>query len=439
MESDGLSVRGTANVNAIWPRINKAATEREEPEDTSCIDLSSSENWLLRGELIVLYKNAIRDNLLDRHLSYPDGFSGDTGLLKALVQFFNTYFRPRIPVAKEHLATAPGAAFCLDALLYNICEADDGLLVLTPCWGGFDWLVGVKTGVQPVFVPCLSFDAIFSSEVVGSLERALASSSRPIRGLLMTNPHNPFGQCYPTHVIQDIIKLCHKKGIHFISDEIYALSSFANPDLGDRAVPFVSALQLDIQGMGCDLSRVHTIWSLSKDFGSSGLRMASTFIPQRHRYSLQGCCVTQGNRRLATGLALASNTQLSSLTAVAAASLLTSPDLPRLIALNSERLSDAYLHMTTMLKNEGLRYIPASMGPFLFVKIAPDAVSWDDEAEVVQSCKKAGVSVSAGRGYHVPGKEPGWARINFAVPPEMLQEAISRLTTALCKQQPNGD
>lgn len=69
MEGYGLSPRGAANVEAIWPRISQAATEREKsaekPED-SCIDLSTSENWLLRRELVNLYKEAVQAGLGDR-------------------------------------------------------------------------------------------------------------------------------------------------------------------------------------------------------------------------------------------------------------------------------------------------------------------------------------------------------------------------------------
>jgi hypothetical protein len=75
MESFGLSSRGAANVEAIWPRISAAATEREKNSQTGteelntqtlCIDLGTSENWVIREELIDLYKNAVHNHLSDR-------------------------------------------------------------------------------------------------------------------------------------------------------------------------------------------------------------------------------------------------------------------------------------------------------------------------------------------------------------------------------------
>lgn len=143
--------------------------------------------------------------------------------------------------------------------------------------------------------------------------------------------------------------------------------------------------------------------------------------------------MTQANKPLATGMALASNTQMSSLTAVCATGLLTSPDLPRLLELNAARLAEAYGHVTATLKARNICYIPANMGPFLFAKIAPDAQTWEDEAAVIQACKAAGVSLSAGRSYHGPESERGWARLNFAIPPERLIEALRRLNVALAQ------
>ncbi|KAI1435776.1 PLP-dependent transferase [Xylaria sp. CBS 124048] len=415
LEGYGLSTRGAGNVAAIWPRIVNAVKEREKQYTAgSSIDMSTSENWLLRDELMQRYKKAIQEDL---HLSYPDGLNGDSGLLNALVRFFNSYFDPFIPVEKEHVSIAPGAAFALDALLYNICEPGDGLLVPTPCWNGFDWLLNVRSGVKPVFVPLENLDDVFSSpKATKALEETISNASIPIKGLLLTHPQNPLGQCYPDEVITDMVKFCDERKIHFISDEIYAMSTFPNPDI-PNPVPLVSILHRDIRGMGCDLSRVHTIWSISKDLGSSGLRV--------------GCCVTQANKPLATGIALAANTQTSSLAAIAAANLLRSPDLPQLFELNAQRLSEAYLRLTAVLKKHGVRYVPANQSPFLFARLVPHAQTWEEEAAFVQRCKDAGLAISAGKNYHMPECDKGWARLNFALEPTSLAEGLKLLDTIL--------
>ncbi|KAK8092443.1 uncharacterized protein PG998_014928 [Apiospora kogelbergensis] len=403
----GLSVRGAANVDAILPRISAAVEERAKKENTN-IDLGTSENWLIRDELIALSKDA--------HLSYPDGFGGDSSLMEALAGFFNRYFKPILPVAPTHLATAPGAAASLDALLYNICEPMDGVLVPGPFWNGFDWLFSVRSGVQPVTVNVDNIEETFTASLIPKLEAAYKHSENPIKALVLTNPHNPFGQCYPRSVIEECIKFCYKQKIHFVSDEVYAVSELDNPS-STSPVPFISALAIDVASIGCDPSRVHVIWSISKDFGSSGFRM--------------GCCVTQHNRAMQVGAALAANTQVSSLTAIFTTALLNSSKLPSLLKTNASRLADAYNTVKSVFDRLGLRYIPVSHGPFIFVRIAPNATSWEEESLAISCCKEMGVVLSPGKAYHIVDKEKGWTRLTFAIKNDQLEEALRRLEAGL--------
>jgi gliotoxin/aspirochlorine biosynthesis aminotransferase len=146
---------------------------------------------------------------------------------------------------------------------------------------------------------------------------------------------------------------------------------------------------------------------------------------------MQGCTITQANKPLAIGTALISNTQMSSLTAVATTALLTSPELPNLLVLNSKRLAHAYARLASLLKDRNIPYIPANSSPFLFAKLVPNAQTWDEEAEVIRRLALKGVSVSAGRSYHGPEKEKGWIRLNFALPADELPNALEKLAAGL--------
>lgn len=66
--------------------------------------------------------------------------------------------------------------------------------------------------------------------------------------------------------------------------------------------------------------------------------------------------------------------------------------------------------MTTFLKGHNIEYIPVTYGLSVFARIAPIAITWEDEAAAVASCKKAGVIVSAGKGYHVVEKGGGMGK-----------------------------
>ena len=130
----------------------------------------------------------------------------------------------------------------------------------------------MRDTVEPITVNVDDFADTFSKALIPALTKALENSTRPVRALVLTNPHNPFGQMYPKDVLEACVKFCQEHDIHYISDEVYALSVFPTPN-SKHTSPFVSALSLDLEALGCDASRVHTIWSTSKDFGSSGIRM----------------------------------------------------------------------------------------------------------------------------------------------------------------------
>jgi len=122
---------------------------------------------------------------------------------------------------------------------------------------------------------------------------------------------------------------------------------------------------------------------------------------------------------------------MSSLTAIFTATLLTSPHLPSLLETNALRLAEAYESITSLLKRLGIKYVPVSHGPFVFAKIVPGAVTWEEESRAVACCKEAGVVISAGKGYHIIEEEKGWARLTFAFKKDQLNEALRRIEVGL--------
>lgn len=58
------------------------------------------------------------------------------------------------------------------------------------------------------------------------------------------------------------MRFCQKHSLHLISDEIYALSIWENPDAPD-APGFTSILSIDTNDL-IDPSLVHVLWGMSK-------------------------------------------------------------------------------------------------------------------------------------------------------------------------------
>ena len=127
------------------------------------------------------------------------------------------------------------------------------------------------------------------TSMIEAYEQALSKAPCKIRAILFCNPHNPRGQLYSPESIKALFQFCQTHDLHFISDEIYGLSTFGtsidhsqghDDSRRDLVVEpltstFTSVLQLDLSkaGVDVDMHRIHVITSVSKEFGSSGLRM----------------------------------------------------------------------------------------------------------------------------------------------------------------------
>lgn len=116
---------------------------------------------------------------------------------------------------------------------------------------------------------------------------------------------------------------------------------------------------------------------------------------------------------------------ISTMSAVVTTELLLSPELPSLMALNSERLLERYITLTDFLKRKNIIYYPCNASLSILAKVVPNAETWEEEAAVVQAAQKVGVLIGSGARYHV--EEKGWVRITFAVSKLELEEAINRL------------
>ena len=163
---------------------------------------------------------------------------------------------------------------------FNLTDEGDGILLGMPIYGSFqDDLVtksrfdfpfpsriGVgidKSRCQLVYT---SFDDVdqFSPEAMGKYEEALIKAQKngiKVRALLLCNPHNPLGKCYPLETLKAAFGFCQKYNIHLISDEIYALSVFEVD--GEKRTPFTSVLSIDPTGL-LRTDQIHVLYGMSK-------------------------------------------------------------------------------------------------------------------------------------------------------------------------------
>jgi aspartate/methionine/tyrosine aminotransferase len=257
-----------------------ASAEPNHPEGV--IEMDKAENWLVRPEVLPIMKDAVSWNLERQDLSYSQELGGPPGLLNVSASFLNRFFSPQVAVLPEHLVTSTGCASILETLIFSICDTGDGLLLETPMWDGFAVTSTLRNNVQIVPVK-YSRRPTNAEDLIQHYSQAMMNATCPIRGLIVCNPHNPLGQIYPTTWLEALLQFCETHNIHFISDEIYALSTFGAirciQDVSEtevvfgRETKFTSVLAMDLKRLQVNSARVHVSYSVSKDLGSSGIRL----------------------------------------------------------------------------------------------------------------------------------------------------------------------
>jgi aspartate/methionine/tyrosine aminotransferase len=234
------------------------------------------------------------------------------------------------------------------------------------------------------------------------------------RFVLMTNPNNPLGVIYKPNVIRSVVGWARRRSLHTIMDELYALSTHKKYDHGFQSVIRV----LDNQ-LGDD---VHFVWSLSKDFGASGLRVG--FVYSQNEAYMRGV----SNLNIFSGVSNPIQMVISE--------LLTDDDFVDLyLDASRQRLQESYLICVGKLEEMVLPFVPAEAGMFVYV----DFGSLLPERTMEWEAKLSQLLIDYGRLILTPGENqqervPGMFSICYAwVSPEVLKIGMERLSRIVAK------
>ena len=220
----------------------------------------------------------------------------------------------------------------------------------------------------------------------------------------------------------ELMKLCQKHQINFVSDEIYALTVWDNAE-APNATGFTSALSIDLNGI-IDPRLVHVLWGLSKDFGANGLRI--------------GAIISQGNHELRQALRTLNLFNYPSAVSDHIVCLLLENRAftDTYMATNRARIAKNYAIATKFLREHKTPYVEGSNAAFFL---------WVDLLAVIRRKKPtagatelallkaqlAEVKVSVTDGDAFGGETSGYFRIVFTHPEEYLLEGLSRVVAAL--------
>ncbi|OGE48337.1 hypothetical protein PENARI_c030G08357 [Penicillium arizonense] len=367
------------------------------------LEMDMAENWLIRPDLLPLIKDAISFDLKQQDLSYSQELGGPPGLLHVSASFFNRFFSPQVAILPEHIVTSTGCSSVIETLIFSICDTGDGILLETPMWDGFAVTSTLRNNVRIVPVR-YSRRPTSAADLIQHYSEAMKMATCPIRGLIVCNPHNPLGQIYPTLWLEALLQFCEAHNIHFISDEIYALSTFGATRCGQYANPdtvigletkFTSVLSMDLKRLGVDPARVHVAYSISKDLGSSGLRM--------------GYIITQSNPGLRHALAVLNRFKT----------------VETVLDHNKPRLRKAAEMVEDFLSFHQIVFYSPVAGCVMWARIGGELATKETDAELFEKLAAAGVAVGAGSRFN--SGEPGWFRITFALPRKDLIGGLRRI------------
>ncbi|QDZ24643.1 1-aminocyclopropane-1-carboxylate synthase [Chloropicon primus] len=341
-------------------------------------------------------------------------FRGEPRFRQAVANYVEMTFCPQARIDPENLAISSGCG--------AVCEAGEEVLIPSPYYPAFDNDLRVRSRVLPV--PVLCSTATFPLPSNEDLDKAFAACRSP-RILLLTNPHNPLGVVLEPEEVMRCVKWALQRGMHVVSDEIYANSVHGAADGAE--FKSVIAMMPELSGMlGKELieERVHTIFGFSKDFCASGLRI--------------GCLHTKNLRLLAAIDNVGYFGGVSGHTAHIMTEVLEDKSfVKKFVQKNQENLRKSYNTLVSKLKEADIGFLPAGAGMFLWIDLRKylSERSWEAEKTLWTGlAKDAKVLFTPGKDCHA--KAPGFFRVCFAwVPEQALVIAVDRIVRHLRKNQ----
>ncbi|KAI1424379.1 PLP-dependent transferase [Xylaria sp. FL1777] len=386
------------------------------------VGLDQAENVVMQPEVTEYINSLSFDPSVCR---YGEGYTGTLQLRKAMANHLNEHFAAARTIDADEITFAAGVTYLNEACALVTCnpEANEAIMLANPVYGAFSIDLCLRTGVDLEGVSVGDADQ-FSLACVAAFDAAFEAAKargRNIRALMICNPHNPLGRCYPRETLVGLLQLCARKGIHLISDEIYALSVYERSDRKSEA--FTSVLSIDLAGI-IDPKQVHVLYGMSKDFSLPGTRLGCVISQNSEfNHAVRAVCRFASPSQYSMYIAasfLGDQAYVRSYLKKARASLWHNRQLAE--SLLSEASIDFYKE-----GNAGL-FIWVDLSSALPLKEA-NGDGWLAERLLLERLVQAGVSLSPGKEFRA--LRPGRFRLVFSLDEETLREGIKRISRAV--------
>ena len=174
-------------------------------------------------------------------------------------------------VKREWLTYIPGIVKGIGMAINVFVKEDEKVIIQPPVYHPFR-LTPEGNGRKVVYNPLKEVNGTYEMD----FEQLAEVVDDKCRLLILSNPHNPAGVCWPKETLQRLAHFCFEHNIIVISDEIHADMAL----FGNKHIPFASvsdeAAQISI-----------TFGAPSKTFNIAGIVSSYAIVPNdslRHRF-----------------------------------------------------------------------------------------------------------------------------------------------------------
>jgi len=415
-----------------------------ETNPNGIINLGTAENRLNNTELLKKINTPESTTVKAEHFLYGP-YNGSDKLREEIADLLNRHFHPKVALTKDNLCVGNGCGSLLNLYGDILFDQGDAVLVPGPYYGGFDADIKYGAGVHCVPVPHTADDCLKVTEE--ALETALKNATRPVRGIVIANPNNPFGRSYSAKQLLLFCNFAKSHGLIVLCDEIYGLSTWndiVNENIEEgktlddyychcdrcrdaknikkketgikrknKNIKFTSIYSLDLP----DPDNTHCLWGFSKDFCLNGLRV--------------GAIVTYSKTVMAAIQKLCLITCISTTVDNILVKMLSDHEWADAFIINNNRkLFKNYSHLINFLKTHGIPYIEGESGFFIYIDLHQGGI---DEYDLWMKLLEGGVYISPSQAFFSENtkEERNWFRICFAVEQNELNLSLDRIFKVL--------
>ncbi|KAK4502815.1 hypothetical protein PRZ48_006241 [Zasmidium cellare] len=413
-----LATGPTSTMRAMFSQIMLDQYDPDKNPD-GIVNLAPAEDYAMAPTLAArINRTAASRTLTPDQVGYGEGPWSTARLRRALARHMNKYFHPHNPIEEKQLLIANGVGPTCEMVGFSLFDPGDGLLMGRPIYQSFPEDFGTRAEVRPVWANFPKGVDQFEPGCVEFYERALLQAQEEgvtVRALLLCNPHNPLGRCYPKDTIVALMRFCAKYGLHLVADEVYAVSVY------EEEAKFTSVISFDCSEYIAP-EYVHVMYGLSKDFAAGGLRV--------------GCLYTVNQELWMAMSAITIFVWSGAVDGIVATEILEDEEwLERFFAESKRTLKSRFELTKKLLKEKDVGWYEGSVaGFFLWADFsrylkAMGKEDFETEMQLFETFIKRKVVI-------IPGgmlrcEEPGWFRIMFAQDERILREGMKRVFQTL--------